>query len=92
MLDKLNAGEMETAEMENISREMDAAFEENCRSVLTDEKYQLIFKSTAEAADADEPEKLPTPADENIRESEMGEAAKSAKQIIERAEKNKENE
>lgn len=92
VLDKLNAGEMETAEMENISREMDAAFEENCRSVLTEEEYQLIFKSTSDAADADEPEKLPTPGDENITESEMGEAAKSAKQIIEDAENRKENE
>jgi len=40
---KLDAGEITPEELDNISKEMDAAFEENCKSTLTKEEYQLIF-------------------------------------------------
>jgi len=43
LLEKLDKGEITEEALENISKGMDAAFEENCRSTLTDEEYQLIF-------------------------------------------------
>ncbi len=46
LIEKLDAGEIGSDEVENISREMDAAFEENCRSILTDEEYQLLFDTS----------------------------------------------
>ncbi len=44
LIDKLNAGEIREEEVENISDEMDAAFRENCKSVLSDAEYRLIFE------------------------------------------------
>ncbi|MBC2714511.1 MAG: hypothetical protein HF978_04305 [Desulfobacteraceae bacterium] len=43
LIEKLDAGEITAEELENISSEMDAAFEENCRNTLTNEEYQLVF-------------------------------------------------
>lgn len=43
LIEKLDAGEITSETLENISSEMDAAFEENCRSILTNDEYQLIF-------------------------------------------------
>lgn len=43
LINRLNAGEITSEELENISNELDAAFEENCRSILTDKEYQVIF-------------------------------------------------
>jgi len=43
LIKKLDAGEITENEIENISTEMDAVFEENCKSTLTDEEYKLIF-------------------------------------------------
>lgn len=43
LIEKLDAGEIAPETVETISMEMDATFEENCRSVLTDAEYELIF-------------------------------------------------
>lgn len=43
LIARLDAGEITSEELENISNEMDAAFDENCRDLLTDEEYHLIF-------------------------------------------------
>ncbi|RJP84941.1 MAG: hypothetical protein C4518_17700 [Desulfobacteraceae bacterium] len=43
LITKLDAGEIKPDAVENVSNEMDAAFQENCRSTLTDEQYQLVF-------------------------------------------------
>ncbi|MDA8404954.1 MAG: hypothetical protein M0Z56_12295 [Desulfobacteraceae bacterium] len=55
LITKLDAGEIKPDAMENISKEMDAAFKENCRSTLTDEQYQLIFdnQNAAETTSSD---------------------------------------
>jgi len=47
-LEKLNAGEITPEELENISTEMDAAFEENCKNTLTNDEYQLVFGDTSD--------------------------------------------
>ncbi len=43
LISRLDAGEITPEEIENISSEMDMAFEENCRDTLTTDEYQLIF-------------------------------------------------
>lgn len=43
LIEKLDAGEIAPEKVETISMEMDTAFEENCRSVLSDAEYELIF-------------------------------------------------
>ncbi len=43
LIAKLDAGEIKEDVFENAEKEMDKTFEENCRSVLTDAEYQLIF-------------------------------------------------
>jgi len=43
LIARLDAGEIKEDVVENTSNEMDAAFEENCRGILTDGEYQLIF-------------------------------------------------
>jgi hypothetical protein len=43
LIAKLDAGEIKEDSFDNIAKEMDKTFEENCRSVLTDEEYKLIF-------------------------------------------------
>ncbi len=48
LITRLDAGEITPEALENISREMDAAFEENCRNTLTNEEYQLVFGNTAD--------------------------------------------
>jgi len=58
LLVKLDNSEITSEELENISREMDGVYEENCQSTLTEEEYQLLFdtsadKSTANPAEAD---------------------------------------
>lgn len=61
LIGRLDAGEITSEEVENISNELDAAFEENCRSILTDEEYKVIFdvsgnmKADAEATPDAEP-------------------------------------
>ncbi len=56
VIEQLDAGEIPPEQMEDISREIDAAFEENCRAVLTGTEYDLLFENS----DADPQE---TPAD-----------------------------
>lgn len=56
LISRLDAGEITSEELENISNELDAAFEENCRSILTDEEYKLLFdvsQGMEAGADAD---------------------------------------
>jgi hypothetical protein len=43
LIAKLDAGEIKEDVFDNMAKEMDKAFEENCRSILTDEQYKLIF-------------------------------------------------
>jgi hypothetical protein len=43
LISRLDAGEIKEDVVENTSNEMDKAFEENCRGILTDGEYQLIF-------------------------------------------------
>ncbi len=43
LITRLDSGEITSEALENISREMDAAFEENCRDTLTNEEFQMIF-------------------------------------------------
>ena len=87
LIERLNAGEIKERDMENISRNIDAAYEENCRSTLTDKAYQMIFekKPPAEsdaAAAADDMSRS-----EDITAAEMeGESEASAEQILEQAE------
>lgn len=85
LIDQLNAGEIEEADLENISRDMDAAFEENCRSVLTDEEYQMLFnkESPVETEPADDED---IPASEDIRETGMEEPETAAEQTLEKTE------
>lgn len=44
LLEKLENSEITPEQLENTSREMDAVYEENCLSTLTNEEYKLIFK------------------------------------------------
>jgi len=72
LIAKLDAGEIKEDVFDNHSNEMDKTFEENCRIVLTDEEYKLIFDRQAgvqtqplenkeiQSMDA-EPEKSSTP-------------------------------
>lgn len=55
LISRLDAGEISSEELENISREMDAAFEENCRDILTTEEYQLIFGNPDTTNPAEQP-------------------------------------
>jgi hypothetical protein len=48
LIAKLDAGEIKEEMVENISNEMDSAFEENCRGILTDGEYKMIFDLQAE--------------------------------------------
>jgi len=48
LLEKLDAGEITPEELENISNEMDTAFEENCKNTLTNDEYQLVFGGTSD--------------------------------------------
>jgi len=48
LVSRLNAGEIKEAELEKISSELDATFQENCRSILTDEEYKMIFTNQAQ--------------------------------------------
>jgi len=58
LIKKLDAGEITENELENISTEMDEAFEENCKSTLTDDEYKLIFdrQAGAEIQSSDQPD------------------------------------
>lgn len=49
LIAKLDAGEIKPEAVENTSKEMDSAFKENCRSVLSDEQYNLIFNNQSAA-------------------------------------------
>jgi hypothetical protein len=49
LIEQLDAGKIRPEDVENISREMDAAFEENCRSILTEEEYRLLFDASADS-------------------------------------------
>jgi hypothetical protein len=49
LLEKLENNEITPEQLENTSREMDAVFEENCRSTLTNEEYKLIFSTQSDA-------------------------------------------
>jgi len=55
LISRLDAGEISSEELENISREMDAAFEENCRDILTTEEYQLIYGNPDTTNPAEQP-------------------------------------
>jgi hypothetical protein len=48
LIAKLDAGEVKEDVFDNAAKEMDKAFEENCRSILTDEEYKLIFDRQAD--------------------------------------------
>lgn len=48
LIARLDAGEIKEEVVENTSNEMDKAFEENCRDILTDAEYQLIFGNAGE--------------------------------------------
>jgi hypothetical protein len=43
LIAKLDAGEIKEDVFDNMAKEMDRTFEENCQSVLTHEEYRLIF-------------------------------------------------
>ncbi|MDO9262639.1 MAG: hypothetical protein Q7U02_01650 [Desulfosalsimonadaceae bacterium] len=57
LIAKLDAGEIKEEVFDNMNNEMDKTFEENCRSVLKDDEYRLIFDRQADTATkASEPE------------------------------------
>ena len=47
LIAKLDAGEVKEDVFDNMANEMDKTFEENCRSILNDEEYKLIFDREA---------------------------------------------
>ncbi|MFH2067301.1 MAG: hypothetical protein ABIK15_19025 [Pseudomonadota bacterium] len=47
LVSRLNAGEIKEEELEKISGELDATFQENCRSILTDAEFKIIFNNQA---------------------------------------------
>lgn len=55
LISRLDTGEISSEELENISKEMDAAFEENCRDILTREEYQLIYGNPDTTNPAEQP-------------------------------------
>jgi hypothetical protein len=71
LISRLDAGEITSEQLENISNELDAAFEENCRSILTDEEYKLLFDDSEgmeAGADADSETKKKLTEQEVTRE------------------------
>ena len=60
LINRLDNREITYEELENISREMDAAFEENCRAILTDQEYQLIFGNPDDPLPVEAPAKDPS--------------------------------
>ena len=60
LINRLDNREITYEELENISREMDAAFEENCRAILTGEEYQLIFGNPDDPLPVEAPAKDPS--------------------------------
>jgi hypothetical protein len=50
LIAKLDAGEIKEEVFDLMNNEMDKTFEENCRSVLKDEEYRLIFDREATTA------------------------------------------
>jgi hypothetical protein len=48
LIQMLNAGEIAEQQIETISAQMDAVYAENCRAILTDQQYQLIFAKKQE--------------------------------------------
>jgi len=65
IISRLDAEEITLETYETISSEIDAAFEENCRSILTDEEYRLIFDVTGVTGS----ETSPPSARESLQES-----------------------
>jgi len=50
LVSRLDAGEITSEEIENISNEMDAAFTENCRETLTTDEFKLLFDNPEDEA------------------------------------------
>ena len=63
LISKLDAEEISEKEVHNISKDMDAAFEENCKSTLTDAEYQMIF-DTQEGAETKPADLNDAPSDD----------------------------
>ncbi len=68
LINRLDNREITYEELENISREMDAAFEENCRAILTDEEYQLIFGNPDDTLPVEAPAKDPSTSPQPMEE------------------------
>jgi hypothetical protein len=68
LINRLDNREITYEELENISREMDAAFEENCRAILTDEEYQLIFGNPDDPLPVEAPAKDPSTSPQPMEE------------------------
>lgn len=47
LITRLDAGEIKEDVFDNMAKEMDKTFEENCQSVLTPEEYKMIFDRQA---------------------------------------------
>jgi hypothetical protein len=47
LIARLDAGEIKEDVFDNMAKEMDKTFEENCRNVLTPEEYKMIFDRQA---------------------------------------------
>ena len=60
LISRLDAGEITAEEIENISNEMDVAFEENCRETLTTDEYKFLFNNpeNSEPVESATPETL----------------------------------
>jgi hypothetical protein len=62
LIEKLEAGELTPEDIENMSNEMDAVFEDNCRDTLTTDEYQLLFDNP------ENKEPVEPPAPETLKE------------------------
>jgi len=67
LLSKLDDEKIKQEEVEKISVENDAAFEENCRDILTEEEYKMIFdrQENAESLEQDQSEDITQKSTEN---------------------------
>ncbi len=62
LIEKLEAGELTPEDIENMSNEMDAVFEDNCRDTLTTDEYKLLFDNP------ENKESVESPAPETLKE------------------------
>ncbi len=83
LIEQLDAGEIQEDAVANISDDMDAAYAENCRSILADAEYKLIFEDQADAetesledagaqSDEENSEKNPSPGEGSFEPAEAG--------------------